>query len=355
MRDAERSIVRGIGPALHAMDFRLENLVSHGNRKMKIFEGGPICPVDVGACMSLWMLRGMEAAAILGDQVYIDPKLTTAAIDLGPTKTDISGRGCRRTLICACQEKVPTIGFVDVCPVHALARICVERERLGLSGKHPLFPQANGRASTVGGLCRTVSNILKGRITEHSFRRAGAQYYARRGVPVPVIQFLGRWGSETIFRYIGEALDATARSAARVAAACALSPSCPPALQDNMGPVVEIARELNDEMVGMKTAEDIVARAVAAAQMAIDESCKDLEIRLVAAAEVKLGAVRPVGKMSSRSHTHRIALGDSCFPTGVWTTACGWRFGSTQHVRVDVSEINCASCIRCTSSRDCES
>ena len=35
----------------------------------------------------------------------------------------------------------------------------------------------------------------------------GAQFYARRGVAVSVISFLGRWGSATVERYVADALN----------------------------------------------------------------------------------------------------------------------------------------------------
>jgi hypothetical protein len=71
-----------------------------------------------------------------------------------------------------------------------------------------------------------------------------------------------------------------------------------------------------------------------------------LELKLNAAYVDKLGAVRAIGRSTSRAHTHRIALGDGCLPTELWTTACGWRFGSIAHRRMDVSAVDCASCLK---------
>ena len=56
-------------------------------------------------------------------------------------------------------------------------------------------------------------------LSEHSLRRMGAQFYARRGVPLPVIQFIGRWGSATVERYVAEALAGRAEWAPILAAA----------------------------------------------------------------------------------------------------------------------------------------
>ena len=342
LRDAQRSITRGIGPPAHAADFQLENLVSCGSRKVKAVTGAPICATDVGTCMALWMLRGIEAASLLGEQVMVDAKLTTAVLDLGPTKEDVEGRGCRRTLVCACGEGGSS-GVPVLCPVHAMDRILRKRAEMGLTGKHPLFPTKKGGASSAKGVCRTFSALLRVRVTEHSFRRAGAQYYARRGVVIGIIQFLGRWGSETVYRYVGEALDSIARGAAKTAAGV-LGPSCTPELSSRLEPAKIILNELGEGGSVADHAEEIVRRAVEAAQVAISKSCLALEFKLSAAAEIELGAVKPVGRAAARSHTHRIALGDARFPTELWTTACGWRFGSVDHVRVNVSEITCGSC-----------
>ena len=41
-----------------------------------------------------------------------------------------------------------------------------------------------------------------GDATEHSLRRAGAQDYAWRRVPLWMIQFIGRWGGQTVMKYL---------------------------------------------------------------------------------------------------------------------------------------------------------
>ena len=116
--------------------------------------------------------------------------------------------------------------------------------------------------------------------------------------------------------------------------------------------------DMMDQMQELKDAEsqaqEVVQKAVEAAQKIADECCSALELKLAASSEWKIGAVRAVGKASSRGHTHRIAIGDACFPTSVWTTVCGWRFGALPHVRVDISEVNCSSCAKYVRGLDLE-
>ena len=38
----------------------------------------------------------------------------------------------------------------------------------------------------------------------------GAQYYARCGIPLASIQFLGRWGGATVEKYVADALSGRA-------------------------------------------------------------------------------------------------------------------------------------------------
>jgi methionine synthase I (cobalamin-dependent) len=151
-----------------------------------------------------------------------------------------------------------------------------------------------------------------------------------------------------VYRYIDEALDHTARLAARQAAQSKQLPICPTAVADRIGPALKIISERSNKGAEGYAAEEIVARAVKAAYAAVDEGCSALELRLMTKMAAVTGAVRGVGRAASRAQTHRIALGDACYPTELWTTACGWRFGSVPHIRVDSAEISCASCKRCT-------
>ena len=48
-------------------------------------------------------------------------------------------------------------------------------------------------------------------------RRMGAQHYARRGVPLDFIKFIGRWGSAAVELYVAEALCERAEWAPAVA------------------------------------------------------------------------------------------------------------------------------------------
>ena len=68
-------------------------------------------------------------------------------------------------------------------------------------------------------MCETYSSLLGLEVTEHSFRREGAQFYTRHGVTEAIVMYIGRWGSSAVKRYIEDAIASLASLAARDAAA----------------------------------------------------------------------------------------------------------------------------------------
>ena len=134
--DAVRSLERGLGPAKRARVVDLEAVVGRRGDTGGT-QQGDIDFVIVGA---LWMLRGAEAAALLGDQVSVWEDSSQASIVLGAFKTNPAGRECTRTLRCSC-GRISTCGEDEgadlgksTCPVHALARVVLRRAGLGLTG-----------------------------------------------------------------------------------------------------------------------------------------------------------------------------------------------------------------------------
>ena len=220
--DAVRSLERGLGPAKRARVVDLEAVVGRWEGIVGTLQSD----VDFVIVGALWMLRGAEAAALLGDQVSIREDSSQACIALGAFKTNPAGRECTRTLRCSC-GRMSTCSEVDgaglgisTCPVHALVRVVQRRAGLGLSDKHPLFCGRGRMALTPGGARLAICRACRcDGMTEHSMRRMGAQYYARRGVPLAVIQHIGRWGSATVLRYVDQALEGRASWAPIVAAA----------------------------------------------------------------------------------------------------------------------------------------
>ena len=204
---ARKSMERGMGPSRRAATVVLESMVA------KTAACEALDFVVVGA---MWMMRGAELAGLLVEQASVALNGSTATMVLGAHKTNVEAGWCERSLRCCCKQG--DLGR-RICPVHALDRVLARRRLHGSTGKQPLFPGKCGRALTHGEARAAIRMACKEKmLTEHSLRRMGAQLYARRGVSLPVIQFLGRWGSSAVERYVAEALAGRAAWAPLVAA-----------------------------------------------------------------------------------------------------------------------------------------
>ena len=110
------------------------------------------------------------------------------------------------------------------CPVHSLIR---QLDRLGRLAREldrpasdlPLFPDALGRESSKHAAVSTIFSVVErtgASIRDahgsylyggHSLRTGGAYLLASRGVNPHKIQSLGRWRSDLVIRYAGEAMS----------------------------------------------------------------------------------------------------------------------------------------------------
>ena len=201
--DLSRAATRGLGPTKKAEAFVAEARPNQPNTAVEpLTKRGPMFPhllADVGTC---WLMRGAELAALLGEQASISEQKREATVDLCATKMDPGGRGCKRTLGCICGQ------VLGPCPFCGIRELLALRQERGLGPKDPLFPTTKGRAPKPKAVTATLRKVLQDELaTEHSMRRAGAQMYARRGLLLFLIQFLGRWGGSTILRYTEEAFE----------------------------------------------------------------------------------------------------------------------------------------------------
>ena len=213
-RDCKRAAERGLGPPRQADTFRGDDLQPASWGTQPLTKNGPVLPGHLVAVGVFWLLREAELASLLREQASVDRSKRTATLDLCATKMDPGGRGCERTLRCSCQS------FEGACPYCCLAEALDQHEALGFGPKHPLFPTLTGRAPSEKSVLATIRKV-SGLATagRHSLRRVGAKVHTRRFLPLYLTQFLGRWGGNTVARYVGEELQCqTARQAAHSAA-----------------------------------------------------------------------------------------------------------------------------------------
>ena len=129
---------------------------------------------------------------------------------------DPAGSWTTRTLRCACRYQQKFL-----CPCHAafrrLKRASVH-PAFNNSQEFPLVPNESGNVMTKHRIIGCLRSLLDAaaipitRVDErnnrlfrfggHAFRVSGAQLLGAGGVPVTLIQLLGRWSSQTIQKYV---------------------------------------------------------------------------------------------------------------------------------------------------------
>ncbi|CAE7318222.1 unnamed protein product, partial [Symbiodinium sp. CCMP2456] len=173
----------------------------------------PAHSVDVYIIAVWFMLREIHvAAARVGDLVIMRAEVV---LDLPIHKTAQGGERTltRRSLHCACGATTHPL-----CPLHAARRHLRRMDAAGLlASSAPLFPGTGGGTRSKEDSVHFLNAVLRaaGLVTTfldqagaeknifdgHACRVAGATFLAAKGIPLAVIQLLGRWSSRAIERY----------------------------------------------------------------------------------------------------------------------------------------------------------
>lgn len=355
-KDAARSVVRGRGPVKRAPVVKLESLVESNLHAGWTWQGGvaagPVSPWDAFVVSCWWMLRGAEAVALRRRQCSLTPgDKVRAEIRLGATKTDIEGVGRRRCFLCICARG----GGTDaLCPACSLRRLLDQ----GGAGEDPLLRGPGGRAVDHSGLLRVwrdmlcaaqrfddVGDAVGAEVTEHTPRRAGAQFHARRGLALWQIQYLGRWGSNTVEIYVGEAF-ADLRACWSEASGDSINmkklkadvEEAEVAWSDVVAQVRKawsLAKDVEDLRKELETFRDKDAgwardwkKHEEEMEDLVDEATQDGTVDVTAEAIIKLkGFVGQVSVVNTRTCTsHAVDLKAlAAADPATWAAACGWR------------------------------
>ena len=276
-------------------------------------------------------------------------------VKLGSTKMDIEGVGRRRCFLCIC----PQDGSGDlVCPACALARLRPKEpsEEDGGDGKLVLGP--GGMEVSHLGLCRAWRRMLAdvprfddtgkqvdAEITEHTARRTGAQFHARRGLALWQIQYIGRWGGPTVEIYVGEAF---AEIRAGWADAGASRAGAKRARQNEkedlqLWEVMEQLRRLSSVVADVRSFQEELGKCKLAGGAHTSALCDEAVAKDIAEEALNEGTfvVSPesIEKFSKGQTSFCVVNCRSCVLHAVdlcsvatsasssWTTSCGWNFG----------------------------
>ena len=216
-----------------------------------------------------------------------------------------------------------------------MRRHCAWSIGVGLLSEAPtdpeasLFPRNDGRTLTRIQLVTLWQKYLNTEATGHSGRRSGAMMYARQGLPLFDIAFLGRWKSSAVMRYMTEALE-----------------QLPVNTRQQGASHSELKNQDAELTVHEQQAKEIKFVEVAQAE-------KKRKVEITSGAEV----VKPVEKQKlwaiSRSRQgrvrHWVASASWSMPLEDWSTACGWHF-ARHNVKVELTKFKVKGpreCLKC--------
>ena len=208
IKRVSRAAARGRGPAKQATDLPFSRFQELENISDPLTPGGPGFPGRVAVIASWWMLREIELMNITLDCVLCEAD--TAKLLLPISKTDTTGKGTSRLLCCTCASTPPSL-----CPFHVFREQAGWASSLpGASATSPLCPNPSGAVPSKKDVVLTIQAIAQKfhlplftrsgapLFTGHSFRVTGAMWLAASGIDVWRIQLHGRWGSDTVLRYV---------------------------------------------------------------------------------------------------------------------------------------------------------
>ena len=325
MMACKRAMQRDKGPEVRAKEVKPDEI---GETEWNRVNKSPKEPKRVAwsymwACM--WMLRAIEAANVRANDVVVKLEEKLVRLRIRKSKTDQKASGVWRTLKCCGKESCERD-----CPF-SLA-VAALNERGSNDGSSPLFPDENGAQISKFHLVTSWMNHLDKEMSGHSARRSGAMRYARRGLTVHAIQFLGRWKSSAVFRYIEEAMTE-------------LPMNVIPADQagDNNKDRQEETRKrraLRPKSSAAPPRDNIAPEPVQRQKPLIDEEEKE--------------TVYALSRYRGKTTKHVVGQAAWGIPLDSWTTICGWNFAK-RNVKVELTKNPCKRAQQCKKCQKLES
>ena len=202
-------------------------------------------------------------------------------------------------------------------------------------GNCALFPDAKGKTVSKIHMVSAWTKYVDEKATGHSARRSGAMAYAREGTSIHHSQFLGRWKSSAVFRYIEDAMTEM------------------PMNITNRG-----SEELDEEQkVQQERQRKRALRPKAKASPKEEDSPeKKMEHKPLVHDEEK-EPVYAVSKSRGTSTKHLVGQAAWGIPLDSWTTACGWNF-ARKNIKVELTKKpslmakKCKKCFKLREERD---
>lgn len=316
----KRALKRDNGPEKRAQEVKLEEIPANTWGTVSDVKCEPRRIAWVFAWAVIWMLRSIEVVNVKVGHVNVDWKKKTLRLKVPKSKMDQVARGESRTLGCC-----------GKCPC---TRHCAWSIGVGLLSEAPgdpeesLFPRNAGKTLSRIQLVLLWQKHLDTRATGHSARRSGAMMYARQGLPLFDIAFLGRWKSSAVMRYMNEALE-----------------QLPMNVRDKG------SQQEADVATGLSSKEDRKEEEIKIVKVIQKETEKKTSpatemIKKPERTDQKLWAI----SRNSRGRVrHLVACASWGIPLENWSTTCGWHF-ARHNVKVELTKFKVngpRECLKC--------
>lgn len=325
---------------------------------------GPFGGIPVFALGISFLLRETELAhlALSKGSVKVDRKERTITLCLSVSKTDVAGKGVRRTLKCSCS--LSSLRRNVMCPFHngayllecQLARLGLHSQETELADELPfigtvedprkfvskdaMIKEAQRLVQLMTPLVPASAELDVKSVTGHFMRRSGVKDLARKGCSFQAIQWMARHSSSVTWSYIEDAMEECPSESCRLSEHLTILETVNQALSQVK--TVEEAIRATEEKLILSFAE-LPAAPVFPSRHELRN-----EIREAMIPKYVLG-------LDGRKRLHQVNP-VSCMYDDVaaWSTRCGWKWiGSSARPFFESEEpetVEFSKCLKCFSN-----
>ena len=352
IKDVCRSIRRGLGPSALKEGFDITVLT----RAINMDDSDPFDHrraahvADLMVVATWFMLREIELSFARQAHLYLEGPYVNIVLPVH--KTNTAGGLTLRKLRCPCRLHINAL-----CPWHAAERHLIRlMSRADMtSGQYwPLFPALDGQSMSKHTVVQTFREVLQhcGVPTTrsdgsspprqlfggHCLRVSGAQYLAASGVPIALIQMLGRWSSNAIEKYIQSA-------------PLAVVPDIPQRVlheeDDNVWFDPQHCAMIQPDSVHPRVISDPAEAPMDFDPQLMEEDIKGLASQL---ADVKAMLEAPSENLIVRPRQTVVHIGTQFEKENnpqTWRTKCGWNYGTSRFFRIPHMSDEFRQCRKC--------
>ena len=231
-----------------------------------------------------------------------------------------------------------------------VARVVALRVKEGAGTDDFLFVGPGGAQCTTAGMAMAWDAMAVGyvtndagmpteaRLTRQSPRRSGAQLLIRRGRPLAEVQYMGRWGSAVVERYVAEARAMVSTRAAFRGDAVRMS-HCDVALWE-LQEEVEKLRLLSGEIAEIRKIV-LASTSPALEPLRLSDSLTQSLVASRSEGSVDDVGARPYVLYAESGKLHKCdwMRGDPQGDRGRWITRCGLLYGAAKFVHSARSDL----------------